>query len=135
MTDFFRLQIFNGRARRPDSRLISGLAGVAMLIAAGASAFAGSGGAITVCMNRNPPEGTVITKSVKGSGCGARCESVLQIPAGQRMLICRGQAIPAGYKLELLTTTPDCSCYGREQNAYMIKAEPADHEFRQYVPQ
>jgi len=93
------------------------------------------GVAVTMCMNRNPPEGTVITKSVRQSSCGEQCESELQIPAGQRMLICRGQAIPKGYTLELLTTTPDCSCYGREQNAYMIKAESANDEFKQALPQ
>jgi hypothetical protein len=93
------------------------------------------GVAVTACMNRNPPEGTVITKSVRQSSCGDQCESEIQIPAGQRMLICRGQAIPKGYTLELLTTTPDCSCFGRDQNAYMIKAETANDEFRQALPQ
>jgi len=89
---------------------------------------------VTMCMNRNPPEGTVITKSIRRSSCGEQCESEIQIPAGHRMLICRGQAIPQGYTLELLTTTPDCSCYGRDQNAYMIKAENANDEFRQAFP-
>ncbi len=90
---------------------------------------------VTMCMNRNPPEGAVITKSVRQASCGDQCESELQIPAGHRMLICRGQAIPKGYTLELLTTTPDCSCYGRDQNAYMIKAETANDEFKQALPQ
>lgn len=93
------------------------------------------GEAVTMCMNRNPPEGTVITRSVRQSSCGDQCESEIQIPAGHRMLICRGQAIPKGYTLELLTTTPACSCYGRDQNAYMIKAESANEEFRQALPQ
>ena len=92
------------------------------------------GEAVTMCMNRNPPEGTVITKSVRRASCGEQCESEIQIPAGHRMLICRGQAIPKGYTLELLTTTPDCSCYGRDQNAYMIKAETPENEFRQALP-
>jgi hypothetical protein len=92
------------------------------------------GVAVTMCMNRNPPEGTVITKSVRQSSCGDQCESEIQLPAGHRMLICRGQAIPKGYTLELLTTTPDCSCYGRDQNAYMIKAETPENEFRQALP-
>ncbi len=109
--------------------MLAGLAAIVMLIWAGAAAVAASGGdAVTVCMNRNPPDGTVITKSVRRSNCGARCESELRVPAGQRMLICRGQQIPKGYKLELLTTTPDCDCYGREQNAYMIKVDPGDAE-------
>jgi len=76
-----------------------------------------------MCLNRNPPEGMVITKSVRLPTCGGQCESELQHPAGHRMLICRGQAIPKGYTLELLTSTPDCECYGSGQNAYMIKAE------------
>jgi len=90
---------------------------------------------VTMCMNRNPPEGTVITKSIRRPRCGDKCESEIQLPAGNRMLICRGQAIPEGYRLELLTTTPDCSCYGRDQNAYMIKAETANDEFKQAFPQ
>ena len=44
MSNFIRLQSFNARARRPYSRLIAGLAGVAMLSATAAPAFAGSGG-------------------------------------------------------------------------------------------
>ncbi len=92
------------------------------------------GKTITMCMNRNPPEGTVITKSVRQASCGDQCESEIQTPAGQRMLICRGQAIPKGYTLELLTTTPDCSCYGSDQNAYMIEAQTPEHEFRQALP-
>jgi len=135
MANFIHLQMSDAPPREPYSRLITGLAGVAMLSATLSPALAGSGGnAVTVCMNRNPPDGTVITKSVKSSSCGVRCESEIQTPAGQRMLICRGQAIPKGYTLELLTTSPDCACYGRDQNAYMIKAEPADDEFRQYFP-
>jgi len=90
---------------------------------------------ITACMNRDPPEGTVITKSVRRPSCGEKCESELQIPAGSRMLICRGQAIPKGYRLELLTTTPDCSCYGADQNAYMIRVENENDEFKQTLPQ
>jgi hypothetical protein len=93
------------------------------------------GEAITVCMNRNPPDGTVITRSVRQARCGDRCESEIQVPAGERMLICRGQAIPKGYTLELLTTTPACSCYGREQNAYMIRAESENEKFQQALPQ
>jgi len=127
MASFIRLQILNPRARGRYARLIAGIAGVAMLSAAAASAVAGSGREpVTMCLNRNHPEGTVITKSVRRSGCGAGCEAELQVPTGHRMLICRGQAIPKGYKLELLTTTPDCACYGRDQNAYMIKVDPAD---------
>ena len=135
MANFIHLQMSDAPPREPYSRLITGLAGVAMLSATLSPALAGSGGnAVTVCMNRNPPDGTVITKSVKSSSCGVRCESEIQTPAGQRMLICRGQAIPKGYTLELLTTSPDCACYGRGQNAYMIKAEPVDDEFRQNFP-
>ncbi len=90
---------------------------------------------VTTCLNRNPPEGAVITKSVRRATCGDKCESEIQLPAGKRMLICRGQAIPEGYTLEMLTSTPDCSCYGPDQNAYMIKAESANDEFRQALPQ
>ena len=135
MANFIHLQMFNALLRRPYLRLIAGLAGVAMLSATWAPALAGwVGDAVTVCMNRNPPDGTVITKSVRRSTCGGRCESELRVPSGHRMLICRGQAIPNGYTIELLTTTPDCTCYGSDQNAYMIKTEPADQDFRQYFP-
>ena len=44
MANFIRLQSFNARARRPYSRLIAGVAGVAMLSATTTPAFAGSGG-------------------------------------------------------------------------------------------
>jgi len=81
------------------------------------------GGPITVCMNRNPPEGTVITKSVRDPACNGQCRSELEIPIRNRMVICRGQSIPKGYAIELLTFTPDCSCAGGGQNAYTIKAE------------
>ncbi len=74
-------------------------------------------------MNRNPPEGTVITKSVRDPACNGRCRSEIEIPTRQRMVICRGQSIPKGYVIELLTSTPDCSCAGGGQNAYTIKAE------------
>ncbi len=100
------------------------------LPAPGASPGAGTTGVpaasavpISVCMNRNPPEGTVITKSVRDPACNGQCRSEIEIPTRDRMVICRGQSIPKGYEIELLTSTPDCSCAGGDQNAYTIKAE------------
>ena len=89
---------------------------------------------ITVCMNRNPPEGTVITRSVRDPGCKGQCESDLVIPMSDRMVICRGQSIPKGYEIELLTSTPDCACVGSGQNAYTIKAQTEEQKLPFNIP-
>jgi hypothetical protein len=131
---------FNVRAPRHNARLIASVAAAAILSATASTLFAGSidgekiglqsesnfPNGVVMCMNRNPPDGTVITRSVRQASCGDQCESEVHIPAGHRMLICRGQAIPKGYMLEVLTTTPDCSCYGGNENAYVIKVDPGD---------
>ncbi len=65
----------------------------------------------------------VITKSVRDPACNGQCRSEIEIPTRDRMVICRGQSIPKGYAIQLLTSTPDCACSGGGQNAYTIKAE------------
>ena len=79
-------------------------------------------GQTTVCSEDVPPTGMVIIKTGSSQICNGACRSrTLQPVTGAIMIICAHQAVPKGYLLDSVTSTPDCRCLGEEDNAYVIR--------------
>ncbi|MGH7987643.1 MAG: hypothetical protein ACREQX_15355 [Candidatus Binataceae bacterium] len=84
-----------------------------------------------MCAGNVTPAGMVITATGTSPNCSGSCQARRLAPAcGVVMKICADQAIPKGYQLDGITSTPACDCLGREDNAYVIKYafEGADGE-------
>jgi hypothetical protein len=79
-------------------------------------------GTITVCSEDVAPPGMVVTWTGNANVCRGPCRArALQRVIGPIMVICAHQPVPKDYTIDSVTTTPNCSCLGDEDNAYVIR--------------
>lgn len=84
------------------------------------------GGAQVICSGDLPPEGTAITATGTSTICGGACRArKFSTVQGSTMIICAQQPIPTNYTLQSVTTSPSCNCLGDQDNAYVIRENPA----------